>query len=156
MRITQKQTVREQTTQRRIYLVVACVSQTVSTRQGEIGEIGKSWEWLDIGRGERVAFLMGGMCILTQKVLLGSPDGPLHSEAEENLELTQTWAYTTKPQELHRSFREESSSSPSAEGRGVLDSCGCKTQSFSKSFQTPISFSPFYSCGDVAVLSQGG
>lgn len=143
-------------TQRRIYLVVACVSQTVSTGQGELGEIGKSLEWLDTGKGGRMTFLMGDMCILTQKVLLGTPVSPLPSEAEENLELTQTWAFTTKPQELHWSFREEPSSSTSAEGRGVLDSCGYKTQNFSKSFQTPISFLPFYSRGDVAVLSQEG
>lgn len=68
------------------------------------------------------------MGALNQKVLCGAPDGPPNSEAEEKLELTQTWALATKPQTVHRSFREEPRST-TAEGEGVLGSCGDQKQS---------------------------
>lgn len=124
----------------------------MSTDSGEMGTVGKLRVAAD-GRGENITFWTWGSGILTQKALPGAPDGPLHSEAEEKLELTRTGARASKPQKFHRRPREEPHGSTPAEGREMLPLCSYKKQSFSQSLQIPISFSPFYICGNVVVMS---
>lgn len=56
----------------------------------------------------------------SKKPLWEPLDRPMHF-SNEKLKLTQTWARATKPQKLGGRFREEPSSSTSAEGRVRVD-----------------------------------